>query len=99
MQSEGDADLLIVQTAIEKDKVAIVGDDTDLLVLLVHYAPDSKDIWFLRPGKAGKCDKHTELKTLKARVGQFRDTILAFHALTGGSCILNKSFILLLQIR
>lgn len=96
MQSEGDADLLIVQTAIEKDKVAIVGDDTDLLVLLVHYAPDSKD---MRPGKAGKCDKHTELKTLKARVGQFRDTILAFHALTGGSCILNKSFILQLQIR
>lgn len=64
----------------KKDKAAIVGDDTDFLDLLLHYAPDSNDIWFQQ---AGKCDKHTKLKTVKARLGQFQNTILPFHAFAG----------------
>ena len=43
-----DADLLIVQKAVESAssmETVLVGDDTDLLVLLIHHVPlESKDI-------------------------------------------------------
>ena len=40
-QARGDADVLIVQTALKsatKQETVLVGDDTDLLVLLIHHA-------------------------------------------------------------
>ena len=45
-----DADLLIVQKAIESASsmdTVLIGDDTDLLVLLLHHLPQyGKDIFF-----------------------------------------------------
>ncbi|KAJ8050970.1 hypothetical protein HOLleu_04363 [Holothuria leucospilota] len=55
--AEGDADVLIVQTAIESaesHQTIVVGDDTDLLVLLCfHTTEDSLDIFFKPEGKTG----------------------------------------------
>ena len=42
--ARGDADVLIVQTAIaaaDKKETVLFGDDTDLLVLLVRHARDT----------------------------------------------------------
>ena len=57
VHSNGDADLLIVQTALQialnKDTV-VVGDDTDLLVLLCYHANlESLRIFFRREQKFG----------------------------------------------
>ena len=48
--AEGDADLLIIKTAVESARernTVLVGDDTDLLVLLCFYTrSDSFDLYF-----------------------------------------------------
>ena len=44
-QSKGDADVLIVQKAIEKaksDEVTVYADDTDILILLCHHYDATK---------------------------------------------------------
>ena len=44
-QARGDADVLIVQTTIAsaaQRETILVGDDTDLLVLLIHHANNVK---------------------------------------------------------
>ena len=51
IHATGDADLMIVQMAIESAKsitTVLVGDDTDLLVLLCHHANTSaRDLFFI----------------------------------------------------
>ena len=47
-QASGDADLLIVLTAIDEDKkgveACVISDDTDLLVLLTAHAPSENKL-------------------------------------------------------
>ena len=52
IHAEGDADLLIVQTAIQSSRsitTVLVGDDTDLLVLLCHHAEMNTNELFFKP--------------------------------------------------
>ena len=55
-KANGDADLLIVKTAVESARTSImvlVGDDTDLLVLLCYHASeDGYDLYFRPEPKA-----------------------------------------------
>ncbi|KAL1448118.1 hypothetical protein WDU94_000625 [Cyamophila willieti] len=49
-QSESDADLLIVKTAIDKsafNPVALVGEDVDLAVLLMACTPSTRDVFMI----------------------------------------------------
>jgi len=50
LQADGDADLLMVLTTVQYarlESTALVGDDTDLLILLLHYTKhDTQDIYF-----------------------------------------------------
>ena len=51
-QARGDAYVLIVQTALAsaaQQETVLVGDDTDLLVLLIHHAKDIRHNIFFRP--------------------------------------------------
>ncbi|KAJ8896028.1 hypothetical protein PR048_001369 [Dryococelus australis] len=56
-QAPGDADLLIVTTAIDKSKpldkstVAVIGGDIDLAVLLMAKTPPDQDILLVKPGR------------------------------------------------
>ena len=54
-QAQNDADVLIIETAIEQLNVTnttvVVGEDVDLLVLLTARTPIDKIIYFLKPGK------------------------------------------------
>ena len=49
--SSGDADCLIVKTALESAQntsTVLTGDDTDLLVMLIHHAePNGHDLYFI----------------------------------------------------
>lgn len=67
------ADLMIVQMAVKMSttcEVSLVGDDTDLLVLLVYLARDERNDIFFRPElKKGAIMKCLNVKTTRATLG------------------------------
>ena len=73
--SKADADLDIVLAAIDCAKTkatAVVGEDTDLLILLAHHAcPDTHDIVFFRTKKE------------RIPLGELLHLLLFLHAFTG----------------
>ncbi len=84
-----DADVLIVTKAVESAKAIntiLVGDDTDLLILLVYHAElNAKDIFFAPEHKANTKKKRLwNIKQLKETLGSsVCDKILFIHALLG----------------
>lgn len=82
-QASEDADRLIATTAVDQlthhEKVAVVGQDVDLLVLLVALTPADKDIHFIKQG-SGKVAT-TAFSTQAHR--HLKDVILFSHAFTG----------------
>ena len=84
----GDADLLIVQKAVESAscvETVLVGDDTDLLVLLLHHVPmESKDIFFASERKKNSKGRVWNIKEVQAALGPVLcKNILFSHALLG----------------
>lgn len=70
---QGDADLLIVQTAIDtsqKVPTVLVGDDTDLLILLCHHAKDA-DLYFMPEpkGVSSSCRKYLDVRKARHVLG------------------------------
>lgn len=54
-QANNDADVLIIETALEQfntNKTIVVGEDVDLLLILIARTPTDRMIYFLKPGKA-----------------------------------------------
>ena len=85
----GDADLLIVQKAVESAAMVntlLVGDDTDLLILLCYHASlDSHSIFFQpEPKKATKNPRVWDIKAVKEQLGpEVYSYILFLHAVLG----------------
>ena len=82
IQSVGDADLLIVKTAIDSasNKTAVViGEDTDLMILLLYHAKNSGCQIFFTSEQRPSCGiiKHTKSKLGSTVCG----AILVVHAL------------------
>lgn len=74
IHAEGDADLLIVQTAIQSSRsitTGLVGDDTNLLVLLCHHAEMNANQLFLKPEpkRRSKTRKTSNIKRTKTSLG------------------------------
>lgn len=95
-QHEKDADVLIIQTALERatdfKSVVIVGNDIDLLVLLTGIAePIHSNVYFLKPGQ-GKVPKFL-YSSRSCKQDFMTSNILFLHAFTGcdsTSAIFNK---------
>ena len=54
--AKGDADVLIVSTAVEHltrttQKTVVVGNDVDLLVLILAHTPENQNLYYFKPGK------------------------------------------------
>ena len=86
--AEGDADLLIAQTAVTsaKDlKTVLIGEDTDLLVLLCYHVDlHGKDIFLKSETKSIAKKKVWDMKKTKFVLGQDLCKALPFvHAITG----------------
>ena len=87
--ANGDADLLIVKTAVESARTNttfLVGDDTDLLVLLCYHASKHGcDLYFRREPKANARGTSVwHVKRVKDQLGRVVCTNLLFlHAITG----------------
>ena len=89
LQAPADADVLIVKTAViladelGSSKVAIVGEDTDLLVLLISLAQQNCEIFLLKPGKRSGKDKVYSSSDLQSNLDKLCPYILFLHAVTG----------------
>ena len=84
----GDADVDIVKTAVDSShqhSTTLIGEDTDLLILLLHYAdtdPDIKDLYF-RSDKTCATKVH-DINRLKAIIGpDICSQLLFIHAFIG----------------
>ena len=73
--AKSDADFLIVQKAVEtaeNSNTVVVGDDTDLLVLLIYHTKlNHNEIFFIpEPKKNSKC-RIWNVKQVKTELGSF----------------------------
>ena len=89
IHAPGDADLMIVQMAIQSTKsttAVLVGDDTDLLVLLCHHADRStRDLFLIpQPKQKSMTRKIWDIKKIKAVLGPETCAYILFvHAILG----------------
>ncbi|KXJ09307.1 hypothetical protein AC249_AIPGENE3666, partial [Exaiptasia diaphana] len=87
--SVSDADLAIALTTIqssESETTVLIGDDTDLLVLLCYYVKmDAHDVFFKpEPKKRSKTKRIWSIKDTKSSLGlNVCDNILFVHAILG----------------
>ena len=85
----GDADLLIVQKAVQSavtNKTELVGEDTDLIVLLCYHANlDSRDLFFCpEPKRNMKKPRVWNIRSTKEKLGKdICSNILFIHAVLG----------------
>lgn len=80
-----DADVDIVQRAQQVPKSVVVGEDIDLLVLMVALTPPEKEVLFLKPGKSTGAQKDVFYSSQELQ-GQLQYTpqiVLVAHAFTG----------------
>ena len=84
-QAQDDADVLIIETALEQsitNTTVVVGEDVDLYILLIARTLPYQKIYFLKPGKG-----NTETKIYNpwsiVKYKDCRDHILFLHAITG----------------
>ncbi len=88
MHAQGDADLLIVQIAITKSKIkktVVIGEDTDLLWLLLHYSTEINfPVHLKSEPKKGKMGKVWDILQLKNLFGEVVCKYILFaHAILG----------------
>lgn len=83
---ESDADTEIVRTAIQKssqsDKVIIICEDTDVLVILTALAPNDKEIFFIKPPRGKTNAKLYSSRSLNNHP-VMKSNILFIHAMSG----------------
>ena len=89
-QARGDADVLIVQTALTsaaKQETVLVGDDTDLLVLLIYHAKNVRHNVFFRPETrraSQKGNRCWNIPAMRALLGSVvTNNIMFLHAILG----------------
>lgn len=87
INSPGDADVDIVKASVERlnlHSTTLIGEDTDLLALLLYYAhADGPDLYFRSDNKSNKAIKVYNIKRLKAILGDLCSQLLFVHAFTG----------------
>lgn len=83
-QAQDDADVLIIETALEQstNPVIVVGEDVDLLVILIARADCNREIFFLKPGKGSVESKMFSSKSFDGHK-KSKNHILFWHAITG----------------
>ncbi|XP_013394769.1 uncharacterized protein LOC106162148 [Lingula anatina] len=90
IQAAGDADLSIAKAAVassDKCDTILVGDDTDLLVLLLYHAKDMEFNIFFKPqqkNNAKRPSKCWNIRTTRAKLGNdVCNNILFIHSILG----------------
>ena len=87
-QATDDADSLIIQTAVHEsinatDRDIVVGEDVDLLVLMIAWTPLDRNLIFMKPGRGRLPARQYSSSELQNFLGSLRDCILFLHAASG----------------
>ena len=87
LRAQDDADVLVVQTAVscaETSSTTLIGNDTDLLVLLLYHAKfDACDI-FMQTDTHGNNQRSYDIKRIKSELGtEAAENLLICHAMSG----------------
>ena len=87
-QANDDADYLITQTAIdiaeEGSKVILVGEDIDLLTLLVsNTTATCNDIIFMKPAVGNVEMRQYDIQTIQHEIPKIQEHVLFAHAVSG----------------
>jgi len=88
LHAQGDADTMIVDTAINlvrQNPTTVIGEDTDLLVLLLHHhTADLKQIQFRSDSKSTKTIKIWDIEATQIALGtELCHSLPLLHAFTG----------------
>ena len=79
--AEADADVLIAQTAVQTTTpTVVIGEDTDLLILLIYHVK-SEQIMFYKSEIKGR--KIWDIRLIKQRMGKLFKYLLFAHAILG----------------
>ena len=85
-QSKGDADALIISTALNvpcEYNVIVVGTDVDLLVLMIQMGRSHHNLYFFKPGHGKVTNKTYNITEIVLKLGDMCRYILFLHAITG----------------
>ncbi|GBM96549.1 hypothetical protein AVEN_253054-1 [Araneus ventricosus] len=80
----GDADTYIVRCGLEKatsHPIVAIGQDVDLVMLLIALTPPESSMYFMKPGK-GKVEAKLSTRKRQKELS-FPQTILLLHILSG----------------
>ena len=87
INAPGDADVHIVRAAVaasSHQSTTLIGEDTDLLVLLLHYAPTENKGLYFRSDSTSRPSKVYDISRIKSVFGnEFCSQLLSIHAFTG----------------
>ena len=88
MHADGDADSLIVKTAVEEVEskaTTVICEDTDVLCMLVYHCPDiSQYRLVMRPHQTKTLKKQWDIQQLRDKIGrEVSDRLLFAHAFSG----------------
>ena len=89
IQSSGDADVDIVKATVERSRhctTTLVGEDTDLLILLLHYSRTDNEIIYFRSDASKQSSEHKvhNINQLKEALGDdVCNELLFVHAYSG----------------
>ena len=87
LQSESDADSLIVRTALRvaegSEVVAVVATDTDILSLLLDHSPCDSNISQIIPGPLANEDLVHNITNLQKVLGHAKGLMLFIHSMSG----------------
>ena len=85
--ANGDADILIEQTALKAAKdypMILIGEDTDLLVLALHHFTNEKALYFIdEPKQSQQLAKVWNIGHAKQILSKIFHGILVIHAFSG----------------
>lgn len=84
INSQGDADVDIVTAAVQSSEThstTVIGEDTDLLVLLLHHGKQSNKDLFFREDKAN-ANAVYHINKLQEVLGELCTQLLFVHAFT-----------------
>lgn len=87
VQAESDADRIMVQHALAASRISnssavLVGEDTDLLVLLLHHR-ENEEVYMLKPGRTQAEQEVWSVKHIQESLQGFHKYLLFYHAFSG----------------
>ncbi|CAG9771594.1 unnamed protein product [Ceutorhynchus assimilis] len=87
LQASGDADQLIVATALQlsvtQKSVVVTATDTDIFAMLIQRYSSEYDVYMLMPGVSGRSDKVHNIRSVQSSLGAVKNVLLFAHAMTG----------------